>query len=81
MGADIVPDGCRWCGEPGRGHGRRWVEPLGWHAWASPTGRQRLARMLARRRMRHYPGTGALIEDLTQMASGAHTPKANPQTD
>lgn len=28
-----------------------------------------------------HAGTGRLIDDLTQMASGAHTPKANPQTD
>jgi hypothetical protein len=44
-----TPDGCRWCGEGRRGHGRMWKPPVGWHKWTAPTDAQRLARMKARR--------------------------------
>lgn len=43
------PDGCRWCGHRQRGHLQMWRASVHWHAWAQPTGAQRLARMKARR--------------------------------
>ncbi|MDH6710107.1 hypothetical protein P3T27_006856 [Kitasatospora sp. MAA19] len=50
-----APNGCRWCGIDERVHARQWVEEAGWHAWTSPTGEQRKARMKARRTARLQP--------------------------
>lgn len=50
--ATPAPYGCRWCGEPRRGHGRQYVPSTGWHPWEQPTSKQILARMRARRTRR-----------------------------
>lgn len=41
--------GCRWCSIDQHGHGRQYVEPIGWHQWQQPTQQQIKDRMLARR--------------------------------
>ncbi len=45
------PYGCRWCGEPRRGHPLdKWTPVVdGYHQWTEPTQGQIKARMLARR--------------------------------
>jgi hypothetical protein len=48
--ADVpAPDGCRYCGDAERAHGRQFSRAVGMHGWVSPTAAQRLARMRARR--------------------------------
>ncbi|MFI2078275.1 hypothetical protein [Streptomyces triculaminicus] len=49
--ADVLPEpyGCQHCGIPERVHARQWTPDSGWHAWARPTDKQIVARMLARR--------------------------------
>jgi hypothetical protein len=47
------PMGCRWCSIDQHGHGRQYVEPIGWHQWQPPTQQQIKNRMLARRAERN----------------------------
>lgn len=44
------PNSCRWCGREQRNHGMSFVRSVGNHHYTSPTDKQRLARMLSRKK-------------------------------
>lgn len=47
--AQIVPNGCRYCGIEMYKHCWRWIPDESWHRYESPTNEQRLERMRLRR--------------------------------
>ena len=44
------PNSCRWCGKEQRDHGMTFARSVGNHYYVTPTDKQRLGRILARKK-------------------------------